>query len=207
MLSVSWWETHFRPWTQCILQRESMNQIHPCSRRSSMLFLTLMCLRPAPVRNKPTFSHRLCIRVAANAEKKTLSITDLGSGMTRADIINGLGIGHLSHRALQASKRLGTTVPSLEKDESQDNDDVSTTSEDAEQREADDEAEAEITDDSSADDEEEVTDEHEDDDGTGAVPCRASDIGGFYSALCSLGIGVAVGTKVNFICLTCAPPE
>lgn len=172
-----------------------------------MLFLTLPFLRPAPVRNKPTFSHRLCIRVATNAEKRTLSITDLGSGMTRADIINGLGIGHLSHRALQASKRLGATETSLEKDESQDNDDVSASSENAEQREGDDEAEAESSDDSSVDDEGEVTDEQEGDIDTGAVPCRASDIGGFYSAICSLGTGVTVGTKVTFTCLTCAPPE
>jgi hypothetical protein len=186
-----------------------MNQLHcPCSRRLSLLFLTLPFLRPAPVRNKPTFAHRLCIRVATNAEKKTLSITDLGSGMTRADIINGLGIGHLSHRALQASKRLGTTETSLEKDESQDNDDISATSEGAEQEEGDDEAEADSSDDSSAaDDEGEVTDEQEDDVGTGGVPCRASDIGGFYSALCSLGTGVTVGTKVRYICLSCAPPE
>lgn len=127
--------------------------------------------------------------------------------MTRADIINGLGIGHLSHRALQASKRLGTTETSLEKDESQDNDDASATSENAEQREGDDEAEAESSDDSSVDDEGEVTDEQEDDIDTGAVPCRASDIGGFYSALCSLGTGVIVGTKVSFISLTCAPPK
>jgi hypothetical protein len=165
-----------------------------------MLFLTqLSFLRPAKLRNKTTFSHRLCIRVATNAEKRTLSITDLGSGMTRADIINGLGIGHLSHRALQASKGLGTTETSLKKDESHDNDDVSATSENAEQTERDDEEEVESSDDSSEDDEGEVTDEQEDDLGTGAVPCRASDIGGFYSALCSLGTGVTVGTKVSFI--------
>jgi hypothetical protein len=144
--------------------------------------------------------------VATNAEKKTLSITDLGSGMTRADIINGLGIGHLSHRALQASKRLGTTEPSLEKDEALENDDRSATSEDVEQEEGDGDAEADSSDDrsdSSADEEGNGTDEQEDDLSTGqmGVPCRASDVGGFYSALCSLGTGVTVGTKVSFMLL------
>ena len=123
--------------------------------------------------------------------------------MTRADIINGLGIGHLSHRALQASKRLGTTETSLKMDEALDNDDRSATSEGVEEEE-DDDAKADNVDDrsdSSADEEGTGTDEQEDDLSTCGmgVPCRASDVGGFYSALCSLGTGVTVGTKVSFI--------
>jgi hypothetical protein len=150
--------------------------------------------------------------VAANAKKQTLSITDLGSGMTRADIINGLGIGHLSHRALQASKRLGTTETSLEKDKALENDDRSATSEDVEEEEGDDDAEADSIDDrsdSSANEEGAGTDEQGDDLSTCGmgVPCRASDVGGFYSAFCSLGTGVTVGTKVSFIASVDGPPE
>jgi hypothetical protein len=62
---------------------------------------------PSYMRNRPSFRHRLTIRVHCDAQKKQLSITDLGCGMTRADLINVFGVGsRLSPAALQASRSL-----------------------------------------------------------------------------------------------------
>jgi len=148
---------------------------------------------PAAIRNKPTFAHKLCIRVATHEKKKTLSVTDLGSGMTRADMINGLGIGHLSHRALLASRRLsGGNAESIASEEEEVHDgDTAATSEEEE------ESVADYSESSEAVDEDE-TDAQEDDLSAG-LPCHTLDIGGFYSALCSLGTQVTVGTKVSYI--------
>ena len=117
--------------------------------------------------------------------------------MTRADVINGLGIGHLSHRALQASKRLGQTESSSDKEDEE---------EDATSDDEQEEDDSSIERSESSDQAGEWTDGQEEEDvgavGTG-IPCRASDIGGFYSALCSLGTGISVGTKVSCVILLC----
>jgi hypothetical protein len=53
----------------------------------------LYFLCPAVQRNSTAFQHRLCLRVTACDSSQTLSITNLGIGMTRANCINCLGIG------------------------------------------------------------------------------------------------------------------
>lgn len=151
---------------------------------------------PAPVRNQPTFAHKLCIRVAVDKEKQTLSITDLGSGLTRADLINGLGIGHLSHGALAASKRLAaessTTAVTMESEEKQGEDGVG-----KEVADGDTVASEDDDDETSVGDFSESSETPDENDFNAALPCRSLDIGGFYSALCSIGTQVSVGTKVR----------
>lgn len=154
-------------------------------------FCNRIACSPSHIRNKPTFAHKLCIRVAVDKKNKTLSITDFGSGMTRADLINGIGIGHLSHRALVASKGLAaagnnagsSNASGKEQDETMDDGDT-VASED---------------DETSVDDYSDSSEaaEDESDDLIAGLPCRSLDIGGFYSALCSLGTQVCVGTKVS----------
>ena len=54
-------------------------------------------------------AHRLCLRVHACPENGTLSLTDLGAGMTRTDLINSLGIGRAG---LLSSTTMTTTATS-----------------------------------------------------------------------------------------------
>jgi len=62
-----------------------------------------------PARLRRHVEHRLCIRVRADPSSRTLSVTDLGIGMTRSDLINSLGIGRagllLTTEAAAAPKR------------------------------------------------------------------------------------------------------
>ena len=157
---------------------------------------------PSKIRQDPTcMQHRLCLRVATNAQDKTLTITDLGCGMTRADLINMLGVGKAGHSNNPVGHRPKRRISSG----------TNSTSGTATSDEDDDEDE-EYNDDETQDDEDDLDeddDSGEEDsfrrrlDGT-AVPdkdstisCKKSDIGGFYSALCTLGRGVKVGTKVG----------
>jgi hypothetical protein len=178
---------------------------------------------PPRLRKLAAFQHRLCLRIRANRTARTLSLTDLGSGMTRADIINTLGMGRAgmtvksSHRSQQSngSSRGDDRVVDTTDDEEWD--DESEEEEDGEEEEDDDEE-------GEGEEEDEDT-MHEEDDGEegnpaaqmngshaqnggstpsmGEIPienlsCRVVDIGGFYSALCTLGTGVRVGTKSKF---------
>jgi len=79
---------------------------------------------PASQRNNPTFQHRLCIRISTSQKDKTLSITDLGTGMTRSDLINTLGVGsRLSSNAIRATRTITTTDTQNHRDDSDDDDD------------------------------------------------------------------------------------
>jgi hypothetical protein len=143
---------------------------------------------PASRRNKESFQHRLVIRIATNEHDKTLTITDLGSGMTRADLINSLGIGsRLSPQAILYAKKLDTNDGN---DESSADDDSDTqTSDSLSDLPHQDIAEMGVNDDDIASKEsEEVV----------HVPCLAEDIGGFYSALVALGHEIEIGTKVSY---------
>ena len=168
-------------------------------------------IRPGAVRNKPSFAHRLCLRVSTSKANKTLTITDLGSGMTRADLINSLGVGRsLSHRAKSASNHLAALASDSaavsaggRKEDENDHDD---SDDDEEEEEEDSEDETESDDEyesSSEDDEEESEDTSQKSqiDSTPKsihLPCKKKDIGGFYSALCALGTSIQVCTKSKF---------
>jgi hypothetical protein len=143
---------------------------------------------PARIRKHASFQHRLCLRVRADSAAKTLSITDLGVGMTRADVINSLGVGRaglLASSRRQQSKDLADLEEEEEVDETEEEDDMEETTED---------------DVESDDDEDEEEDDEGDkiEQGDESMPCRAVDLGGFYAALCALGTGVRVGTKSKF---------
>jgi hypothetical protein len=143
---------------------------------------------PARIRKHASFQHRLCLRVRADSTTKTLSITDLGIGMTRADVINSLGVGRAG---LLASSRQQSKEMADSADEEEEEDDMEETTEDDvgsddEEEDGDDEGE------------EESGHEQEDASSPEAMPCRAVDLGGFYAAFCALGTGARVGTKSKF---------
>lgn len=173
---------------------------------------TMYFSTPPRLRKHPAFQHRLCLRIRADPQERTLSLTDLGSGMTRADLINTLGMGKSGMTAGQGSTKGDSAGDS--KDETTDEDEWDT------EGSEDDDDEGEGEDAGEVEEEENESSEQEKDDGdendvsetngetaeNGAVDaeqipieqlsCRQSDIGGFYAALCSLGTGVRVGTKV-----------
>lgn len=67
---------------------------------------------PARIRTHPAFQHRLCLRVCANPAAQTLSITDLGAGMTRTDLINSLGTGRAGLLPTSSSQLFSATSSS-----------------------------------------------------------------------------------------------
>ena len=179
---------------------------------------------PSRIRSAEWFSHRTCLRI--HVTPGTLSITDLGAGMTRADLINSLGIGRMSKRAMRVVMTKLTKNDTQDDDEEEkeaDTDGVDEQSALEEQpvgQDTGEKAEDDTVD--TDDDEDEDDDEDDDDDGDDDVenevvsekangdtetdhdysvlPCLEADIGGFYSALCALGHGVTIGTKVCVCC-------
>lgn len=170
-------------------------------------------------RSSDWFAHRTCLRISL-ADRK-LSITDLGTGMTRADLINSLGIGRLSKRAHHVARTRLTPCPpdtsgTLEENGNNENDaediDEAAAPKGAEMLEAEGDREEDEDGNTVDTDEEEETEDDDDDallsddatddaletdDDDMALPCLESDIGGFYAALCALGGGVTIGTKVR----------
>jgi len=161
-----------------------------------MYFLT-----PPKQRNKSSFQHRSCIRIACSKEEKTISITDFGCGMTRSDLINSLGVGRLSAKTITVAKLLdqkdrvdgiGAGISSFPSESEDNNSEVCYSSSDSESF-------AETTDSDeysfknrSDGINDQMNESHYE------VSCKAKDIGGFYSALCALGSGVEVRTKSKF---------
>lgn len=165
-------------------------------------------------RNHPAFQHRLCIRISTCQTTKTLSITDNGSGMTRSDLINSLGIGSrissktarviraLSSNQKQPKTKNGNVFDS-ELDEDTDVDDItSTSSSDTDDDDDYDTKNVVMKDEESTLEDMVYGDENNKQDGSDIasinLPCRAQDIGGFYAALCALGTEVEIGTKSKF---------
>jgi hypothetical protein len=116
--------------------------------------------------------------------------------MTRADLINALGVGRLSIRAFRTSKRLwkeGDGGASSTEDDEIDEEGSSKFEDPTEEVEGDEEEEE----DNDEEDDEEAIEINEEPVDEGLLPCKASDVGGFYSSLCALGKGITVGTKVR----------
>ena len=171
---------------------------------------------PPRFRKHPAFQHRLCLRIRTDKVARTLSLTDLGAGMTRADLINSLGIGRagLGSKPSSSLSKPGATQGSNGENNSEDPLDT-TDEEEFEYSDApDDEEESEEEDDDEDGEMEEDAGEEEDDGENDQVEseekrsdseasdevidCRSSEIGGFYAALCGLGVGIRVGTKSKF---------
>lgn len=174
---------------------------------------------PPKLRKHPAFQHRLCLRVCADPDTKTLSITDLGAGMTRADLINSLGVGRPGltsatgnftvtgvnqERELEENAE-GEDVVETTEEEDFDDDELHDGEEGDEGGESQEEDEAEEIDRAMEEEEDELeddlqnVDEVKDKNNEDKVfDCRASEIGGFYAALCALGVGIRVGTKSKF---------
>ena len=116
---------------------------------------------PPKVRALPEWKHRTCLRISASSQHKTITICDLGVGMTRADLINMLGVGRpLNSASASGSGATGKKASSSEESEESDGDEENQ-----------------------------------------VVSCKKTVLGGFYSALCALGVGVQVGTKVCILCI------
>jgi hypothetical protein len=160
-------------------------------------------------RSADWFLHRTCLRI--NVSPTSISITDLGAGMTRADLINSLGIGRLSKKAMRVAAAMTKLIVknnNNKKHQQQGDDDNNelrdeepiieedtTTVEDNGEKEETDQ-DTDDTDDDGDDDDDDDDDDEEEADDKEVLPCLEADIGGFYSALCALGVGVTIGTKV-----------
>ena len=142
---------------------------------------------------KRRHEHRLCLRIAATAE--TLSITDLGVGMTRADLINSLGVGRQIAKDKASSSESSVQTESTEEEEYGSMEEEDEDEDGEEDEEADEDGEDEPT---NEDDEEVVTQQQPLRVDDIVLSCLDRDLGGFYSALCALATGVRVGTKSKF---------
>lgn len=158
-------------------------------------------------RTSPWFVHRTCLRICIVSSNNAITITDLGTGMTRGDLINTLGIGRVSRKAAQYvvkhkmmgnqdEDESGVDESDVDVDESSPATQDSETEDVAVTKEEED-GETVDTDDENDDDDTSENDDDDDDDDS-LLPCTEADIGGFYAALCALGVGVTIGTKVSF---------
>lgn len=174
---------------------------------SSPPYPSLYCYSPPHVRGHECFQHRLCIRVRADVEEQTLTITDLGAGMTRADLINSLGIG----RQIQSSNKnknksndkkaaVSYESSSSTSEEEEEDDDEEFSSDDVDEGEGEEGEQSDEmvdTENNNKQEQEQQVNGTADEARGGTVSCKVSDIGGFYAAVCALALGVRVGTKVR----------
>jgi hypothetical protein len=189
--------------------------------RQATWFAHRTCVRIsiAPVHTSDNQRSNAC-QILQNA----FSITDCGVGMTRSDLINSLGIGRTSRRVNAIGKLLlenrtlskddKTCEPIQGEESSQLDEETQTTSENIDFNEGSIETsvtEEDIHDDheyENSDEIEDETDREEDNDGSTSdeclenadifiLPCKETDIGGFFAAVCALGFGVNIGTKVR----------
>jgi hypothetical protein len=153
---------------------------------------------PANIRKHPAFQHRLCLRITANPTEQTLSVTDMGAGMTRTDLINSLGIGRagLISSTAKNTKSAVLDDSSTSTDDEGDHSDESSVATDGDENDQEDKEEVKSDSDVSIPMEEApVTTEAA---STTALDCRSKSLGGFYAAFCSLGTGMRVCTKAKF---------
>jgi hypothetical protein len=176
--------------------------------------------RPLSIRDRPSFQHRLLIRISTDTIHNTLTITDLGSGMTRSDVINSLGAGsRLSQKAIHAARVIDGGNANRNRGEKESMMDMGNHASDDYDDDDDDE-----DDDSTCSEEDSVISSTSDESGNDAandiagidinaalnggdgresdrkvirVPAQAKDIGSFYAAICALGEEVEIGTKVS----------
>jgi len=158
-------------------------------------------------RKKDSFQHRLCIRISTNEEENSLSITDYGSGMTRSDLINALGVGsRLSSDALMAARGIHTEelnrLKAVNNKECKDNDKSNHQEDDNESvsssSSSDSSSSSSTVSDNADDVDENINDDTDLEEEKIIIPCTAKDIGGFYASLCTLGVAVEIGTKSKF---------
>jgi Protein of unknown function (DUF2009) len=125
-------------------------------------------------RKHDTFQHRLCIRVCADPTEQTLSITDLGIGMTRSDLINCLGIGSASSVPLLAVTDIADKYSAIptRNDDVDDDDSTDVTSNDDEEDDDDGEDDEDETD---ADRDKKINSAEGDDDGSCETVSTAAD--------------------------------
>ncbi|GAX22720.1 hypothetical protein FisN_4Hh168 [Fistulifera solaris] len=150
---------------------------------------------PANIRKHPAFQHRLCLRITANPTEQTLSVTDMGAGMTRTDLINSLGIGRaglISSTAKNIKSAALEDDSSTSADDDEDPSDESSVATNGEENDQNDKEETKSDSDVSSPMEEEPAE------AATALDCRSKCLGGFYAAFCSLGTGVRVCTKAKF---------
>mmetsp|Transcript_6381 Transcript_6381/g.14209 ORF Transcript_6381/g.14209 Transcript_6381/m.14209 type:complete len:897 (-) Transcript_6381:120-2810(-) len=189
---------------QPVVKRESTDQALEQLVGNSIEAVDAMYFAAPPkLRKHPAFQHRLCFRVRADTDSKTLSITDLGAGMTRSDLINSLGIGRAGLMSKSGPNRKNG------KDKPEDGEDPLDTTdeeefdddEDDETEEGDEEMEGDDDNEEETEDEENNTANEETEDPIleeEIYDCRTSEVGGFYAALVSLGTGIKVSTKSKF---------
>ena len=119
--------------------------------------------------------------------------------MTRSDLINSLGVcSRLSHNALTVArflekKNLNGVGNGEEEEEKEDDDD------NEEEVESEEEDESSTSSNDEEEEEEEEEEAEEEEEVEVFIPCKSKDIGGFYSAFCSLGSRIEIGTKVSFV--------
>eukprot|EP00559_Dactyliosolen_fragilissimus_P004779 CAMPEP_0184865140 /NCGR_PEP_ID=MMETSP0580-20130426/17097_1 /TAXON_ID=1118495 /ORGANISM="Dactyliosolen fragilissimus" /LENGTH=827 /DNA_ID=CAMNT_0027364215 /DNA_START=162 /DNA_END=2645 /DNA_ORIENTATION=+ len=172
------------------------------------MYFTTSALR----RNRPSFRHRTCIRIQADKEGGTLSISDMGIGMTRADLINSLGVGASSSMSTSVLSEVSMLdemedeIRSDGKDSHIDDENNEEESYECDNSNVMDEKEEEETNSSDSDSEsgsesQHTTNTNENIRGvkgnypTLRIECGAKELGGFYSSLCSLATGARVTTK------------
>ena len=169
------------------------NNVVMCVLTTLFFCFNALALSPPHVRQHECFQHRLCMRVKADVEEQTLTITDLGSGMTRADLINSLGIG----RQLQSSSSKKQSQNASEMYESTDDEEDESSEEEDDEEEEEEEGEEDQSDESENNKQPHAQPKLNNDGTPETVSCKVSDVGGFYAAVCALGVGVRLGTKVK----------
>lgn len=119
--------------------------------------------------------------------------------MTRADLINSLGIGRQQLQSTSASGK-GTQQDASAVYDTTDEEDDSSEEEGEEEVDEEDDQSDEILDNNKQKQQAQENGNNE------TLSCKVSDVGGFYAAICALGSGVRVGTKVGifFLYVICA---
>jgi hypothetical protein len=177
--------------TATVLHKESPHTALQNVFQNCMTSLDQWYFSCSPVERKALQAHRTCLRVSTDEKDNSVTITDLGVGMTRADLINLLGVGKYHPQRKQESK--------LKKSDSHMTDSTESSREGST---------SSSTGTSSSDSDDDSTQAPQKQDVPGmtsppiaALPhdvyCRTKDVGGFYAAIGALAVGVKVGTKVS----------
>jgi hypothetical protein len=176
-------DVHHVPLKQLVVDDPTTAMTHLVENALSAMDLLYFATAPQIRQDDCWQKHRTCLRVQGDVENGTLTITDLGIGMTRADLINMLGVGRSNNDTTTGNNNnMSRSAPSsvASSDDDDDDDDVS---------------------DNDEEDDEEAAPAPKPTEST-VLHCQKNDLGGFYAALCALGVGVRVGTKVRTVLCT-----